>query len=238
MISDWTDTIVQHLIFIYIYETLIHLFIIFFLAPAPMSKRQRNGFYQHPPAHRSTSFSVSQDARRVIIHSEPASVHSLPSNQRIPDRNCRSESLNEHDHWADIGGLESLLNDQELKNLQADEEDNVADITVIKPVRKSVRARTKIILSPSSDNSLQDNPIKAWIPYQDQYLDVMVWHKGRRGWGNNCMRCNALDACFRCTEQECFLAGMFCHGCIVNGHRTLPLHWIEVPLNLIYCYRD
>lgn len=54
-----------------------------------------------------------------------------------------SESTNECNHWADIGGLESLLNDQELKDLQADEEDNVGDITVVKPIRKSICPRTQ-----------------------------------------------------------------------------------------------
>lgn len=114
-----------------------------FFAPTPMSKRQRNGgFYQHVSAHRSTVISVSQDARRVNIHSKPVpSVCSLPTEQRIYDHD--SESTNERNHWADIGGLESLLNGQELKDLQADEEDNVADITVVKPIRKSVCHRLR-----------------------------------------------------------------------------------------------
>ncbi|KAE9402353.1 hypothetical protein BT96DRAFT_937308 [Gymnopus androsaceus JB14] len=148
-----------------------------------MSKHRKEGdFYEHP-IHCFTAISVSQDARRVNIHSQP--LPSLPETSKQQAANFSSVSFSPEDHstdfgmhpdhWADIAELEGLINDQELNQLQVDEEDDAANITVVKPApRKS------------------GNPIKAWIPYQDQYLDVMRRNASLLEWQMNHFQITSL----------------------------------------------
>ncbi|THU86479.1 hypothetical protein K435DRAFT_683541, partial [Dendrothele bispora CBS 962.96] len=59
------------------------------------------------------------------------------------------------------------------------------------------------------------------------YLRDMLFLEGRRGMGSICTECRSLDPIFRCTDDDCVLAGMMCQDCLVKTHKRLPLHWVE-----------
>jgi hypothetical protein len=54
----------------------------------------------------------------------------------------------------------------------------------------------------------------------------MIRLDGRAGKGGVCYLCKAAEPAFRC--EECFGGEMYCQGCMVDVHATMPLHRIEV----------
>ncbi|KAF8883594.1 hypothetical protein CPB85DRAFT_1165120, partial [Mucidula mucida] len=81
-------------------------------------------------------------------------------------------------------------------------------------------------------------PMSTWRPFRDSYLTELL---RLDGCGDNveiCSRCSTDDistpAMYRCCKNECHTVGLMCADCCVSLHATLPLHWIEVCLSLVY----
>jgi len=80
-----------------------------------------------------------------------------------------------------------------------------------------------------------------WMPFRDLFLDELLRHDGRRD-------CVESDACYACGQEvgtikccDCFCRRLRCRQCVVDGHKELPLHRIEVsqiqfPLRHIYSH--
>lgn len=73
---------------------------------------------------------------------------------------------------------------------------------------------------------LQDRPLKAWIPHQDEYLRECIRRDGREGRPDVCQRCQEGPGVIRC--EDCFGGEILCEECTVSVHHRLPLHRIEV----------
>ncbi|KAJ7916661.1 hypothetical protein B0H13DRAFT_1609156 [Mycena leptocephala] len=69
--------------------------------------------------------------------------------------------------------------------------------------------------------------MKTWMGYRDEYLDEMLWLEGRGGqvYDSNCASCGQQAPTYRCANQHCHGAEIFCAACIVNNHALLPTHW-------------
>jgi hypothetical protein len=74
--------------------------------------------------------------------------------------------------------------------------------------------------------TVDDDPLRKWIPDRDNYLQELLRLDGRAGAGYYCGLCQANGPAYRC--ENCFGGLMFCQGCIVSLHACMPLHRIEV----------
>jgi hypothetical protein len=71
--------------------------------------------------------------------------------------------------------------------------------------------------------------------FREETLDEMLRGEGRGSakFYEACARCQELDPSFRCARQTCLGPGMYCEGCIVEVHRQLPTHMLEVSVWLL-----
>ncbi|KAJ7096175.1 hypothetical protein C8R44DRAFT_644543, partial [Mycena epipterygia] len=62
-----------------------------------------------------------------------------------------------------------------------------------------------------------------------EYLDEMLRLEGRGSQDayTKCAKCGEADPLYRCAQQLCHGAWMFCTKCTVENHAQLPTHWIE-----------
>jgi hypothetical protein len=67
--------------------------------------------------------------------------------------------------------------------------------------------------------------ITEWLPHRAQYLDEFLRHDGR-GSARNCVRCGESEGGYRC--EDCHHTPLFCHHCLLEEHRRLPLHRVQV----------
>ncbi|KAK7675926.1 hypothetical protein QCA50_021145 [Cerrena zonata] len=78
---------------------------------------------------------------------------------------------------------------------------------------------------------LSDEPMKDWLPHQEEYLDEMFWHDGRAGARSTCPDCVTTaqetrnPAKYVC--KDCFSSRMFCRGYMVLRHVENPFHRIQ-----------
>lgn len=76
--------------------------------------------------------------------------------------------------------------------------------------------------------SLQDNPLRSWLPHRAEYLEEMLRLEGR----GDCMRATVCSSCgigtpgLRC--KDCFGRQLVCEKCVVAQHHRSPFHRIEV----------
>ncbi len=85
-----------------------------------------------------------------------------------------------------------------------------------------------LILFNVLTSRLQDEPLRAWIPYREQYLDEVLRLEGR-GWARliaQCPLCDKAGPTFLC--RECTGGDILCQECIVEIHAHLPLHRVQV----------
>jgi hypothetical protein len=77
---------------------------------------------------------------------------------------------------------------------------------------------------------LQDEPLKEWTPYRDEFLSELLRLKAHGDVERViCPVCKILDhgePSYRC--MECLGEDVVCQKCCVKSHRDLPLHVIEV----------
>ncbi|KAF8175654.1 hypothetical protein K438DRAFT_1608242, partial [Mycena galopus ATCC 62051] len=81
-----------------------------------------------------------------------------------------------------------------------------------------------------------DYPLRTWAEHQDEYLDAMLRLEGR-GYPaiySHCGDCQEPDPTFRCENGSCHGPSLYCRGCIVNRHATLPTHWIQEWRGLLF----
>ncbi|KAJ7771188.1 hypothetical protein B0H14DRAFT_2294123, partial [Mycena olivaceomarginata] len=74
-----------------------------------------------------------------------------------------------------------------------------------------------------------DLPFQTWVQHRDEYLDEMLRAEGRGEAGvyTFCGSCGERNPLYRCENQSCFGAQLFCQSCIVARHQVLPTHWIQ-----------
>ncbi|KAJ7030682.1 hypothetical protein C8F04DRAFT_961290 [Mycena alexandri] len=73
--------------------------------------------------------------------------------------------------------------------------------------------------------------MKVFVKYhRDETLDEMLRLEGRGSTDvyQQCAACKCADPLFRCARQTCVGAAMYCEPCIVNLHRALPTHSVEM----------
>ncbi|KAJ7575916.1 hypothetical protein C8J56DRAFT_1062778 [Mycena floridula] len=74
-----------------------------------------------------------------------------------------------------------------------------------------------------------DEPLNAWIPFRDEYLEEMIGVKASDWVEGPCMHCPpgeiALPALFRC--DDCFGMVPVCQECCIAEHAQLPLHIMQ-----------
>lgn len=96
----------------------------------------------------------------------------------------------------------------------------------------SVRSRCSLQMTRRCSLYVQDEPMKDWVPHQQEYLDELFWHEGRAGVSHVCPDC-IVDAegprdlaKYRC--KDCMTPHMFCGSCIIRKHIENPFHRIQV----------
>ncbi|TFK61991.1 hypothetical protein BDN72DRAFT_777650, partial [Pluteus cervinus] len=69
--------------------------------------------------------------------------------------------------------------------------------------------------------------LKAWLPFQPEFLSEFIQREGRQGATTGQCTCGQLDALYRC--WDCFgLAGaLTCSACMVAKHKNLPFHKVK-----------
>ncbi|KAJ7575804.1 hypothetical protein C8J56DRAFT_1063043 [Mycena floridula] len=74
-----------------------------------------------------------------------------------------------------------------------------------------------------------DEPLKAWRPFRDEYLSVIVSLEASKWTGSPCSHCPegsmVAEALFRC--EDCFEMVPVCAECCVYEHSQMPLHVIK-----------
>ncbi|KAL1742737.1 hypothetical protein HDZ31DRAFT_83918 [Schizophyllum fasciatum] len=81
---------------------------------------------------------------------------------------------------------------------------------------------------PTVRKRYQDDPVGAFIPLTQEYLDeVLRWDsRGHRSYLAKCRDCERANPQFRCRDG-CMGRWLFCQTCILHRHEYTPLHWIE-----------
>ncbi|RXW14295.1 hypothetical protein EST38_g11557 [Candolleomyces aberdarensis] len=76
--------------------------------------------------------------------------------------------------------------------------------------------------------STGDEAMREWEKHIDGYLHAILTHEGvGTGVPEYCPRCfNKSQSMYRCLS--CYLSPLLCGTCIVEGHRQLPLHRIQL----------
>ncbi|KAF8146729.1 hypothetical protein K438DRAFT_2092496 [Mycena galopus ATCC 62051] len=175
-----------------------------------MQKGRRGGvrvtktptMYTHEP-HKSEVLSISADGRRGTTTS--AIVHTHPEIPAYYQEDAATNAALEAEEFSySMGDMTLPVEEQEPDDL---------------PPSAAKRKRY--------DNS--DYPLQTWTNYQDEYLDEMLRLEGRGDPASHleCLSCGTMDPTFRCAQQLCHGAGMFCAKCIVQKHQFLPTHWVE-----------
>ncbi|KAL1713357.1 hypothetical protein EV715DRAFT_211820 [Schizophyllum commune] len=74
----------------------------------------------------------------------------------------------------------------------------------------------------------QDDPVGAFMPLRQEYLDETLRWESRGGekYAAKCRDCDDPAPRFRCRDG-CMGRWMFCQSCIVKRHAYTPLHWME-----------
>lgn len=79
--------------------------------------------------------------------------------------------------------------------------------------------------------TFQDVPLKTWINFRDDILDVCMVLDGRGPFHELCADCRAPNPLYRC--QECALGRpLWCQLCMLKRHSQSPLHIVEVRRTL------
>ena len=80
-----------------------------------------------------------------------------------------------------------------------------------------------------TDRDTQDDPVGAFMPLRQEYLDETLRWESRGGekYTAKCRDCDDPAPRFRCRDG-CMGRWMFCQSCIVKRHAYTPLHWMEV----------
>ncbi|KAJ7473901.1 hypothetical protein B0H11DRAFT_1918709 [Mycena galericulata] len=80
-----------------------------------------------------------------------------------------------------------------------------------------------------------DNPFKVFVKrFREETLDEMLRGEGRGAAENyqTCWECKDAEPLFRCARQTCMGPALYCEACIVQLHRQLPTHMIEVEARI------
>lgn len=74
----------------------------------------------------------------------------------------------------------------------------------------------------------QVRPVQEWVRHCQEYVDEFVRHNGLGCHKEppTCLRCDTHIAHVKC--QDCFGSVLHCSSCVVESHRNLPFHWVEV----------
>ncbi|KAL1740910.1 hypothetical protein HDZ31DRAFT_85158 [Schizophyllum fasciatum] len=85
-----------------------------------------------------------------------------------------------------------------------------------------------VICDPPARRRYQDDPVGAFIPLRQEYLDeALLWEsRGNQRYTAKCRDCDHPAPRYRCRD-ECMGRWLFCQSCIVQRHAHTPLHWIE-----------
>ncbi|KAI0686696.1 hypothetical protein C8T65DRAFT_590939 [Cerioporus squamosus] len=168
--------------------------------------RQQGGFYE-PPTASSQILSLSADGRRLHVQSDvirervvPLTDDSTSAPPQLPG--AAGDGFDD----AAYSSLELMPGAEAIQGVQG--------IAVV--------AKPRAKRYPASDE-----PLRAWIPFRDQYLDAVLRHEGR-GWARTataCVRCEQHAPAFRC--KECVGGDMLCQECLVDTHAHLPLHRVQ-----------
>ncbi|KAI0348910.1 hypothetical protein OH77DRAFT_1465897 [Trametes cingulata] len=72
-----------------------------------------------------------------------------------------------------------------------------------------------------------DEPMSAWLPFCEEYLDELLRLEGRGQFGRaaTCPMCTDGVPEYRC--QECLTGRLLCKACLLKTHALLPLHRIQ-----------
>jgi hypothetical protein len=73
---------------------------------------------------------------------------------------------------------------------------------------------------------LQDDPLKTWVDYRDDYLDECMLLEGRGPFYSFCAGCRSPESKYRC--EDCTPGPLWCKVCLLARHGQLPLHLVEV----------
>lgn len=187
--------------------------------------RQEGGFYE-PPTASSQILSMSSDGRRLRVQSEV-----IRERVALADRTAQMEA----DLGASDGGSPFVQDPQPLLVAGAETVQGVQGMAVMAKTRAkrypASVSRSVCFAWPLHElTSLhaQDEPLRTWIPYRDQYLDEVLRLEGR-AWARTtaqCPRCTGAVPTFRCTD--CTGGDLLCQGCLVEIHAHLPLHRVQV----------
>jgi hypothetical protein len=111
-----------------------------------------------------------------------------------------------------------------------DDGDSESEVRVHREMRESVCAFSIVFQVEITNLGFQDDPNRQWAEdHLDMYLGEALRLEGR---GDHmecdaCTRCSVGNADHRCVD--CLGGGeLLCSSCIVEGHRQLPFHGIEV----------
>ncbi|RDX42700.1 hypothetical protein OH76DRAFT_1362279 [Lentinus brumalis] len=164
--------------------------------------RQQGGFYE-APTHASQILSLSADGRRLRV-----------LNELLREQVVRPEEQHDPEAGAVPGAGDGAPDTLNLPPVGAEAVDGAEGMAVV--------AKTRAKRYPASDE-----PLRAWIPYREQYLDEVLRLEGR-AWArttSQCPRCGKAAPSYRCAE--CTGGDIFCQECVVQIHAHLPLHRIQ-----------
>ncbi|KAK7445997.1 hypothetical protein VKT23_014620 [Stygiomarasmius scandens] len=172
----------------------------------------------------STLLSLSHDQQRLHQHTRIVDLTPVPApedndidDQQTQDSAHYSSDYNYSDFGGDWQGEES---GEYVRFWEALNESGVTEDAILQALNrtKQVQAAQVDIKTTRRFNLHSDNPNLAWIPFQEEFLDEMLYTEGRGGCAAICWMCGLNDAVYRCADEECFGGGMMCSGCIVEAH--------------------
>ncbi|THU86212.1 hypothetical protein K435DRAFT_868513 [Dendrothele bispora CBS 962.96] len=181
----------------------------------------------------STLLSLSHDQQRLRQRTRLVDLTSAPDGEEEDNGFSAHDGTDYSSDYAysDITGDEwqGEEYDEYARFWEALKESGVTEDAILQALNRAEAAEAAQvdIKMTRRYNPHSDNPHATWIPFQEEYLDEMLYTEGRSGCPNICWTCDKKEAMFRCVDEECFGGGMMCSTCIVDAHARLPLHWIE-----------
>ncbi|KAJ8469845.1 hypothetical protein ONZ45_g16753 [Pleurotus djamor] len=184
---------------------------------------------------------VSDDGRRVYKHhlSIPApSPNKKARHSQEPVQYGASFSTNGASLWDDISDNEALLPDSSLSvqhtdqpSVQINEFNNEFDMGLCDDSLDDGKGTSASADMPSikikgKRYRSSDEPLKEWLPFQQQYLAELL-----RGEGREANTCDGCDSTLGVSEgvicEECVGRGVSCRKCCIEAHIHQPLHRIK-----------
>ena len=134
-----------------------------------------------------------------------------------------------------------MHNEEEVDFNSTVDESYLQHLDELEPEEKAKRIRPKGVRNNSlhkftaaQEFFLQDESLRDFEPEADLFLEELISLESRGCWpSETCVHCTTAPGVFQC--RDCSGREMLCKACIVDSHKKLYLHRIQVIPKTLKC---